>query len=425
VSHWSDLLAGYLAPVLAGGVVGALHLFWFFVVVEGPRHLLFDALVLVRRWRERPVRDRPCRLEYCVVMPVLNEERTLEASVRSLESQSHAPTRIVLVNDGSTDGTPHVGRRLAARSDRIVFIEQGERGGKSAALNRGLHHVTSEVVVFVDSDTTFDRDAMRNLVRRLERPGVVAAGGVLRVRNRRVNLLTEVQALEYGLVITLMRQGKAELGILPIVSGAFGAFRTARVRAVGGHDPGPGNDSDLTIKMRRSGGLVDFAHDAVCHTNVPESLGGFVRQRLRWSRNVVKNRVRKHSALFSPLEPGFSLRNLLSTADPVAFQCVLSWIWIGYVAWASTLYTEILPGILLGNWLLYLGSGLLRQLLVVALSERPREDLQGLLFLPLYHPFRVFHRGVMLFAQAQELFTRASIRDPFAPAKVRRAQPDW
>ena len=82
-------------------------------------------------------------------------------------------------------------------------------------------------------------------------------------------------------------------------------------------------------------------------------------------------------------------------------------------------------GILLGNWLLYLASALVQQSLVVALSERPREDLVGLLFVPLHHPYRVFHRCVMLFAQFQELFTRASLRDPFAPRKVRHAMPDW
>jgi cellulose synthase/poly-beta-1,6-N-acetylglucosamine synthase-like glycosyltransferase len=420
-----ELLTGYLSPLLAGGVVGALHLFWFFMVIEGPRHLVSDSVVLVRRWRERPERDRPCALAYSVVMPVLNEADTLAASLHSLEAQSHPPSRIVLVNDGSTDATPSVGRALAAASPRVVFLEQAGRGGKSAALNRGLHHVETDVVVFVDSDTTFDVNAMRNIVRRLERPEVAAAGGVLRVRNRHANLLTEVQALEYGLVITLMRQAKAELGILPIISGAFGAFRTETVRAVGGHDPGPGNDSDLTIKIRRSGGRIEFAHDAVCHTNVPEKLGVFTRQRLRWSRNVVKNRLRKHVAIFSPFGGSFSLRNLVSTLDPIVSQVVLSWIWLGYVSWASVRYFAILPGILLGNWLLYLASALARQLIVVALSERPREDFRGLLFLPLYHPYRLFHRGVMLCAQAQELFFRASRDDPFAPLKVRRMQPDW
>ena len=56
---------------------------------------------------------------------------------------------------------------------------------------------------------------------------------VLRVRNRNANLLTEAQAIEYGFTIGLGRQAKAELGILPIISGAFGAFRTRAVRAVG------------------------------------------------------------------------------------------------------------------------------------------------------------------------------------------------
>jgi cellulose synthase/poly-beta-1,6-N-acetylglucosamine synthase-like glycosyltransferase len=425
VSDALDLLAGWLAPVLGGGLAGFVHVFWYFSVFEAPRLALSDALVVRRRLRLRGESGRPCGVAYSVVMPVLNEADTVAASVESLERQSHPPRRIVLVNDGSIDATSAVCRALAGRSPRVLYLDHAERSGKSAALNRGLRHACTEAVVFVDSDTTFDRDAMRNLVRRLERPEVVAVGGVLRVRNRHENLLTELQALEYGMVVALARQAKAEARLLPIISGAFGAFRTSAVRAVGGHDPGPGNDSDLTLDLRRGGGEIEFAHDAVCHTNVPATLRGFVRQRLRWSRNVVKNRLRKHVRVFSPFGRDFSWRNLASTLDPILYQVALGWLWAAYVLWAAVTFTGILPGILLGNWLLYLASATVQQALALALSERRREDLLGLLFLPLYHPYRVFHRLVMLAAQVQEVFLRSSLRDPFAPPKVRRVMPDW
>jgi hypothetical protein len=60
-----------------------------------------------------------------------------------------------------------------------------------------------------------------------------------------------------------------------------------------------------------------------------------------------------------------------------------------------------------------------------AWCERPWEEITAFLYLPLFHLYRIFYRFVLMFAQVEEVFTRASLRDPFAPEKVRRAMPDW
>lgn len=420
-----DNLIGFLSPVIVDGFAGFLRLFWYFALFEFPRYIGLDLLVTVHRWRN-PQQPSPPQLPgYAVVVPVLNEGATVGMTLRSLDTQTHPPAQVILVDDGSTDDTERICARMAAASERIVFLSQGERGGKSAALNRGLRHVTQEIVVFVDSDTTFDRDAMARLVTHFDDPEVAAVGGALRVRNRHANLLTEVQALEYGQSISMARQAKSLLNVLPIISGAFGGFRTSSVRAVGGHDPGPGNDSDLTIDLRERGGRIVFAHDAVCHTDVPTKVTKLTKQRRRWCRNVVKNRLRKHRMTMSPFNRHFRVRNLISTLDPIIYQVVFSWIWLCYLVWTAANYPHLVPAIVLGNFLLYTACSALQQVLVVMLSERRGEDAAGMLFLPVFHFYRAYLRLVMLFAQVEELFTRTSRRDPFAPQKVQRAMPDW
>ena len=420
------MLQGFFGPVLADGWIGIWHAYWFFLLFEFPRFVLTDFWVLVMRCiegeRNDPAHGLPA---YSVVVPVLNEERTIAATIRSLEEQSQLPQRIILVDDGSTDGTARVCQKFESENPRIHFASMGTRSGKSAALNRGLGLVKTEAVVFVDADTTFDRQAMRELLRPLLDPRVDAVGGVLRVRNRNENLLTEVQALEYGISITLSRQAKSRLGILPIISGAFGAFRTSAVRSVGGHDPGPGNDSDLTIDIREHGGRIAFAHQAICHTDAPTGLGQLTRQRRRWCRNVVKNRMRKHANLFWPFSRSFSLRNLYSTLDPLLYQVFFSWVWLFYIVQLALTRPSILPAVLIGNACLYAVLGVVQQGVVIALSERPAEDRKGLLFIPAYNLYRTWLRFVMLFAQVEEIFTRKSLSDPFAPEKVQKAQPDW
>ena len=420
------ILRGFFGPVLIDGWTGIWHAYWFFLLFEFPRFVLTDFWVLAMRLIEGKTDPEVQRLPaYSVVVPVLDEEETIAATIHSLEEQSLLPESIILVDDGSTDGTAEVCRRFEAESSRIHFARMGERSGKSAALNCGLGLVRTEAVVFVDADTTFDRQAMRELLRPLLDPRVDAVGGVLRVRNRHDNLLTEVQALEYGMSITLSRQAKSRLGILPIISGAFGAFRTSAVRSVGGHDPGPGNDSDLTIDIRERGGRIVFAHDAICHTDAPTALGPLTRQRRRWCRNVVKNRLRKHANLFWPFRDSFSLQNLYSTLDPLLYQVFFSWVWFFYLIQLCIQRPEILPAVLIGNACLYAVLGLLQQGIVISLSERRSEDLRGLLYVPAYNFYRSYLRLVMLFAQVEEIFTRKSLSDPFAPTKVQESQPDW
>jgi poly-beta-1,6-N-acetyl-D-glucosamine synthase len=420
------MLQAFFGPILADGWTGIWHAYWFFLLFEFPRFVLTDLWVLAMRWIEGKHVSRSHGLPaYSVVVPVLNEEKTIGATLRSLEEQTHLPQSIILVDDGSTDGTATVCQRFERESSRIHFQRMSERSGKSAALNRGLSLVKTEAVVFVDADTTFDRQAMRELLCPLLDDRVDAVGGVLRVRNRNANLLTEVQALEYGISITLSRQAKSRLGILPIISGAFGAFRTASVRSVGGHDPGPGNDSDLTIDIREHGGRIAFAHEAICHTDAPTEISTLTRQRRRWCRNVVKNRLRKHANLFWPLSRSFSLRNLYSTLDPLLYQVFFSWVWLFYLVGICVTQPHILPAVLIGNACLYALLGLVQQGIVIALSERPAEDRRGLLFIPAYNLYRSYLRFVMLFAQIEEIFTRKSLNDPFAPEKVQKAQPDW
>ena len=87
--------------------------------------------------------------------------------------------------------------------------------------------------------------------------------------------------------------------------------------------------------------------------------------------------------------------------------------------------SHLIAAIVIGNWLLYLATTTVLWSVHGLLSERPREDLRGYLFLPAYHVYRTYHRLVMIFAQLEELFFRKSLTDPFAPDKVQEVMPDW
>lgn len=105
-----------------------------------------------------------------VIMPVWNEEHLLEESVASVLAQTLQDMEIILVDDGSTDGSWAVMERLAARDARIRLIHR-ENGGVSEARNAGLDVCTGKYVRFVDADDRLPPDSMRVLVDRMERDG--------------------------------------------------------------------------------------------------------------------------------------------------------------------------------------------------------------------------------------------------------------
>jgi cellulose synthase/poly-beta-1,6-N-acetylglucosamine synthase-like glycosyltransferase len=73
----------------------------------------------------------------------------------------------------------------------------------------------------------------------------------------------------------------------------------------GGIDIGPGEDLDSTTKVRKSRKKIVFARDAICMTDVPETIPAFIKQRLRWERDLVKLTLRKHRNILNPLWSSF------------------------------------------------------------------------------------------------------------------------
>lgn len=91
------------------------------------------------------------KIKYSVIIPFYNSERTLPRCIESLVCQQRTDVEIILVNDGSTDGSESIIRTYENKYPQLVYLRQ-ENGGPSRARNTGLSHATGEFVTFVDSD---------------------------------------------------------------------------------------------------------------------------------------------------------------------------------------------------------------------------------------------------------------------------------
>jgi cellulose synthase/poly-beta-1,6-N-acetylglucosamine synthase-like glycosyltransferase/peptidoglycan/xylan/chitin deacetylase (PgdA/CDA1 family)/spore germination protein YaaH len=237
-----------------------------------------------------------------VLIPCFNEEKVIEASVRRILASNWDRLEVLVLDDGSQDHTAQVVREAFSDEPRVSLMSF-ENGGKARALNRGLARAQGDIVVALDADTLFPPDTLARLARWFvdERVGAVAGNAL--VGNRR-NLITRWQALEYVTAQNLERRALAALGAVTVVPGAVGAWRRSALEQLGGYpDDTLAEDQDLTIAIQRAGWTVQFDPAARAYTEAPETVGGLLKQRFRWSFGTLQCLWKHRAALFSPKRP--------------------------------------------------------------------------------------------------------------------------
>jgi cellulose synthase/poly-beta-1,6-N-acetylglucosamine synthase-like glycosyltransferase/peptidoglycan/xylan/chitin deacetylase (PgdA/CDA1 family) len=260
---------------------------------------LFIARILVllafarrhaRRYRSRP--GSSFAPPVSIVVPAYNEAVGIERSVRSLAASDYPQHEVIVVDDGSVDGTASLVEGLALPGVQVL---RQANAGKPAALNRGIAAAAHDAIVMVDADTIFEPETLGRLVRELGDPGVGAVSGNTKVGNRK-GLLGRWQHIEYVMGFNLDRRLYDDLQCMPTVPGAIGAFRRRALEDVGGVSAATlAEDTDLTIAIGRAGWRIVYAEDARAWTEAPSTMAQLWRQRYRWSYGTLQA-VWKHKA---------------------------------------------------------------------------------------------------------------------------------
>jgi cellulose synthase/poly-beta-1,6-N-acetylglucosamine synthase-like glycosyltransferase/peptidoglycan/xylan/chitin deacetylase (PgdA/CDA1 family) len=230
-----------------------------------------------------------------VIVPAFNEKEGIEAAVRSLAGGDYPSIEVVVVDDGSTDGTAALVEALALPNVRVVRVPNG---GKSNALNTGVALARSDLIVTVDGDTIFEKDAIRMLVQPFADPRVGAVAGNVKVGNRQ-KMVAAWQHIEYVIGFNLDRRLYEVLGCMPTVPGAIGGFRREALAQVGGiSDETLAEDTDVTMAMCRAGWKVVYEERAKAWTEAPATLEQLYKQRYRWSYGTMQAMWKHRQALF-------------------------------------------------------------------------------------------------------------------------------
>ena len=295
----------------------------YFIALNGT-YLLFTLISwrdLSDYLRRRPfsavddVLSSPFAPPISVLVPAYNEEAGIVNSVRSLLALRYPQHEVVVVSDGSSDGTisrlttefdlvpvqlalrdtiPHapvLASWVSRRDPRLMVIEK-RNGGKADTLNCAICAARYPYVCSIDADTVIESDALLRVAKPvLEDPDrVIATGGIVRIANgceieggqvTEVGLpksrLATMQVVEYFRAFLVGRVTWSRLRSLLIISGAFGLFKRSAVEAVGGYwTDTVGEDAELVVRLHRhmrergEDYRIAFVPDPVCWTEAPE-----------------------------------------------------------------------------------------------------------------------------------------------------------
>ncbi|MGW7457854.1 bifunctional polysaccharide deacetylase/glycosyltransferase family 2 protein [Streptomyces sp. NPDC054797] len=328
-----------------------------------------------------------------VIVPAYNESAGIEAAVRSLRASDH-PVEIIVVDDGSTDGTADIVEALRLPGVRVI---RQENAGKPAALNTGIAAASYDLLVMVDGDTVFEPDAVRMIVQPFAQRRVGAVSGNAKVVNRG-GLLGRWQHIEYVVGFNLDRRLFDLAECMPTVPGAVGAFRREALLRVGGvSDTTLAEDTDLTMALCRDGWRVVYEERAIAWTEAPASLGALWKQRYRWCYGTLQAMWKHRGALAQRGQAGkLGRRGLLYL---LMFQVLLPLLApvVDIIAVFGLVFLD--PVHILGLWCAFL---LLQVLMGLYAFHLDKERPGALWSLPLQ---QFVYRQLMYLVVIQSVFT--------------------
>jgi GT2 family glycosyltransferase len=249
---------------------------WAFGLVDRERRPKPALDAVEKAFSEIPFAPNAPRPRISVVLCTYNGERTIRESLEHLTRLKYPDFEVIVVNDGSSDGTLEIVR------DFDVKLISTEQGGLSRARNIGLQAATGEIVAYIDDDAYPDADWLDYLAQSFRTSDHVGVGGPNLPPRDDGRMADCVAHAPGGPVHVLLTDDRAEH-----IPGCNMAFRRSALLEIGGFDTrfrAAGDDVDVCWRLQERGGTLGFSPAAVVWHHRRDSLGGYWRQQVGYGR---------------------------------------------------------------------------------------------------------------------------------------------
>lgn len=224
-----------------------------------------------------------------VVIPAYNEKACIGRCLESLLNVNYPKDRmeIIVVNDGSTDGTADVVRSF--NDSRVRLLNKQNEGNAAYSKNYGIRHARGEVIITLDADSWVTPNSISNVLKYFDDDVAAVTAAVKVDRRHRRNFIGRLQEVEYLFTLFNRRLFSFINGVW-VTPGPLSAFRRQVFDEVGLFDPkNIMEDQEMALRIQAANYRIASCTDAVVYTAVPQTLGELYCQRLRWNRGGIRN----------------------------------------------------------------------------------------------------------------------------------------
>lgn len=245
-----------------------------------------------------------------VIVPCWNEERTVHGTVESLLALDYPKDKleIVIVDDGSTDGTWQAISKYQNHPQIKVFTK--ENGGKHTAVNFGIDHTTADFIGCLDADSFVSSHALRDMIAMFQAdPELMAIAPTLVVSNPRTPVQW-AQKVEYNMSVYLKKM-QAMLNAIHVTPGPFSVFRKEVFQRIGKFKKAHNTeDQEIAYRMQENHMRIGHCHTAYVYTTAPDTVKKLYKQRVRWIYGFIQNSVDYRRLIFNKDFGNFSFFTL-------------------------------------------------------------------------------------------------------------------
>lgn len=288
-------------------MTAALVIFWVSLAVCVYIYFGYPAVLWVMaRLKSRSIREGDSLPRLTLVIPAFNEERVIGAKIENSLAADYPPDRleVLVVSNGSTDGTEEIVRRWDDPRVRLIALPQP---GKMEALNAGAQQATGEILVFTDADFLIDRGALLALASKFNDEAV---GGVCGARASAMQRQGDATGDGEGLYARWDRWQKIRESAIGSVFAADGLLYAIRKHLyVPIRDPAQADDIAISTRVVLQGYRLLFEPRAVAWERSTVNAGDEFARKVRVTNHSVRALLNLRGRLFTS---GFYSVELLS-----------------------------------------------------------------------------------------------------------------